>query len=823
MALHGIRRTTLVCLGVGLSLGCNEQKLQQGFQQDNVAPTVTIQKTAGDTLQLSGGIQFAVQATDNLGLKDLSITLTAGFAAQIDTTFTSAVTDITVGVDIPLPANSTAGGVIVIDASVTDGNDNTTMVTDSVFLVNAQALTVRILDPQAGAITAPGLQIPINIQAAQATGIARVGYTTTGVVTAADSASFTLPDTALFATTLVVPQNTSSGTFTIEGFAVDSSGRRATSSLITVNVQQVVQDNVPPFVTFTVPKRAEVSDSITVSATDPSGVTSIEWFARDLSGTQLSTGTTTSGGQLTQLTQTYGLNFNFTTFPQLVEITAFGTDANGNRGEARVDTAATSPIFRDTITVVNGITKSLPAGGAVADAIFNPNQNEFLLTNVQLNRLEVFRLADTSYVAGGIRVGSEPFGIAMWPRDTLGNYGDTVVVANSGGTNLSIVDVSPAGRRERRRHRLPNFLLQKVTTELNSTGTIVIKFTEYDFSDRPKHLGTTCRTGGGTTCAADSIYAVYSTAPTPGQTPPFENASTVRWENLTDPTPRSHFFWEHAAVLPSPDADSIRIFVDRGPTMPFDTVLSLAKGVTVNLNALGFQEETFVRSSGNATHALVGEGGDISLARAIGYMGNQALVRTVDTTTIVTTVTTTFIGPSEVDLGVTPGIRVRDQIANVASPIRSIAINFNGLTNLVRADSVYVMDENLRLAGLVPVGGANPGMDLNFQHAFDPFVGGTPGTFGGVADSSLRMVFLAREDANIDVFDTFFFKRVTTIPIRDPIIGPLRVALIPGPTQEQVLVGVTAKGVVIVRFPQIQNLFPDPIGDPTVPEEDDGA
>lgn len=810
MSLQPVRRLAPIALCAFVAAGCNEQALQQGLIRDDIPPVVTIVKTAGDTLQLTDGIVFAVSAQDNLGIKDISITLSAGYTAQLDTTLSSAVTDATIQVNIPLPPNSPAGGVIVIDATVTDGNANSTTAQDSLFLVNTQALSVRLLNPTAGAVTAPGLQIPVLVEASQASGVRLVGYSATGVVNTADSVIINpMQDTAQYNNNLNVPANTSSGTFTVQGFGVDSSGRRVTSSSVTVTVQQVLSDTVPPYVTFTVPPRAETRDSITVTANDPGGVASIRWEARDLNGSILSQNSMTSSGTLTQVRGTFNLNLNITTFPQSVEIRAFGTDQAGNTGEARVDTTFPSPILRDTITVVNGITKRLPAGGRVMDAVFNANRNNFYLTNIELDRLEVFRLADTSYLAGGIPVGSQPWGIAMWPRDNAGNYQDTVVVANSGGTDLSIVDVRPGARRQVRRHRLPNFLVQTVTTEQNQTGTVVIKFSEYDFSDRPQYIGVTCRGN----CSQDSIYAVYSTAPTPGQTAPFENRSTVRWENIsTNPaTPHSHFFWEHAAKAPSPDFDSLRIFVDRGVGQPFDTVLSIAKGIMVDLDELAFQEQTFVRSSGDATHALIGEGGSATLARAIGYIGTQPIIHTVDTTAIVTgAVTNTFIGPSDVDPGVSPGIRVRDFVANTATPVLSISINFNGLTNFIRADSVYVLDESLRLAGLIPVGGANPGMDVNFLHAFDPFIGGTAGTFGGTADSSLRMVFLAREDANIDVFDTFFYGRVATIPIRDPLIGPLRVARIPGPPVEQVLLGVTARGVVVLRLPQIPNSYPDP-------------
>ncbi len=47
--------------------------------------------------------------------------------------------------------------------------------------------------------------------------------------------------------------------------------------------------------------------------------------------------------------------------------------------------------------------------------------------------------------------------------------------------------------------------------------------------------------------------------------------------------------------------------------------------------------------------------------------------------------------------------------------------------------------------------------------------------------------------------------RSLSIPFRDPIIGPLRVAKDAG--GQQVLLGITARGLVIVRLPAITNTF----------------
>ncbi|PYO42035.1 MAG: hypothetical protein DMD29_04260, partial [Gemmatimonadetes bacterium] len=66
--------------------------------------------------------------------------------------------------------------------------------------------------------------------------------------------------------------------------------------------------------------------------------------------------------------------------------------------------------------------------------------------------------------------------------------------------------------------------------------------------------------------------------------------------------------------------------------------------------------------------------------------------------------------------------------------------------------------------------------------------------------------FVARPDGNIDVFDTFFYGKIASIPIRDPIVGPLRVAK--DALGNQFLFGVTTTGLVTVQLPAIPNPFP---------------
>ena len=75
----------------------------------------------------------------------------------------------------------------------------------------------------------------------------------------------------------------------------------------------------------------------------------------------------------------------------------------------------------------------------------------------------------------------------------------------------------------------------------------------------------------------------------------------------------------------------------------------------------------------------------------------------------------------------------------------------------------------------------------------------------GALNKNDRLVFAARPDAFIDVFDTYWYSRVATVPIRDTIVGPVRVASIGGTLY---LVGVTSRGLVVVQLPNFTNPLP---------------
>jgi len=822
---------------------CETARNPAGIQRDLTPPTISLTKAPPDTQDISAGLTFSVSATDNLGLKDIRLTYTGGYIALTDTVFFSTVTASSIPVHITFPSGSGAGGLIRIVGRATDGAGNFTEDTLFIFLKNVQALRVTLLAPLTGAVAGIGKYVPIRVRGVQVSGIRRVGWVVSPGQTATNSDSVVnpgppFPDSVDFVDSVLVTG--ASGFFTLAGFAVDSGFRVASTPPVTVNILSVVNDLTPPQVEHFVPLRAEVGDTVTVHATDPSGISKIGFIVTDLTGATVLAADSIGvpplpapnlSGKATDVVHSFSMNIpGITTFPTQVVVHGFAVDSanalnRGVSGATFTTISPTGPAKLDTITLVAGVTRSFPLGGKIADAIFNANLNELYLTNPSQHRVEIFQVANSSFVANPISFGvGVPWGIALWPRDTLGAYGDTIVVADAGGTQLAIVDVRPAVRRLQWRQDLPNFLIETYKIVTSAGAGTLEQITIYDVSDRPQYVATVCRPAVGTACPPDQIYALYSTTPTVSSTSPFSGKGTLRMEKLVSPTSGftqfGHLFWEIGATTANLSTDTLRVEEIRGNTS--SVVLSACAGVSIKLESFGLGDSTFARNSGNFKHAFFGEGGNIttSFARVMAYDANRLLQTGVFQSCISPTHSALASGFNDVDFGMSPGVNVSDFISNTGIHVASVATNFNGLTNVVRADSIYYLDSNLRLKATsctLGVGGVgcvtgSPGMDMNYFHDFSPGGSCTP-TCGGGANVNNRLLFAARPDASIDVFDTFDGSQLlsagvpVTIPIRDPIIGPLRVAK---DATGQLLFGITAKGLVMVRLPALVNPNPAP-------------
>jgi len=816
-----------VCALLGTLGACETSRNPGGVQRDLISPT--IQLAGADTQDIKNGLNFSVTATDNLGLKDIQLTYSGGYINQTDSVFTSTVTSITLQEKIN--PGSGAGGRIRIIGRATDGAGNFSVDTLFIFLQNIDALRVYLLQPTPGAVGSPGKYIPIHVAGAQKAGVKRIGWSvggaagqTTQTGDSLVSGSPPFPDTLDFVDSVLVSPAATGGFFTVVGFAVDSGNRVGQTSPITVTLQTVQNDQTPPQIEQTVLFRAEANDTITVHATDPSGITDIGFRVYDLAGTLMRQASVVLSGTSTDAVKRFALGLTtLTPIPQQVVIQAFACDGAtahncGVAGQTFTVPSPTGPSRADTITIVAGTTVALPFGGKIVDAIYNANRRELYLTNPTLGRVEIFQAANSTFVAAGIpTAGAQPWGVALWPRDTLGAYGDTIVVANSGGTQLAIIDVSPGARVLRWRQDLPDYLIQTYKVQCAPGCKTII--TEYNISDRPQYVATVCRPAGGTLCAQDSIYAIYSTTPEPSNPAPFTGRATLRMEKLINPgNPPNpavlfgHLFWEIAGSAPSSTSDTLRVVERRG--RPYNTsrvTLTACAGINVELQSFALGDTTFVRNSGNFTHGFMGEGGQVAakFARVMSYT-TKARLQTGFSLACTTGGTIRDSGLVDVDFGMSPAVEVLDFISNTATRVKAIATNFNGATNAARADSVYYLDEGLRLKGTSPDTGFATGMDMNYNHTFAPS-GSCPPTSpvcGGSGSPNDRVIFVARSDANIDVFDTFHAIQIGTISTRDPIIGPLRVAK--DASGNQLLFGITSRGVVMVSLPAFTNPLPAP-------------
>lgn len=330
-----------------------------------------------------------------------------------------------------------------------------------------------------------------------------------------------------------------------------------TSEIIPFNVVAVVTgDQTPPGVAveFEPPARVELLDTIRVaiSARDNSGgsgtrrvgvtVLAVNHSARhDTVVVQLDTTFARLQGG------TVPVNFSFTPL-QLIEgvraatgplsvpdtltllVHGFALDEAGNCGasvgtaEQRLactsfhsGTVATGVVgMARQVMVVAGRTVMLPGGGTIADAVVDTARRRLYLSNITENAVEVLDLTTGTFWMPGVMVGSMPWGM------TLDLTGDTLIVANSGGTNVSFIDLTqprPTSEVPNRRLRTPNTLLHQITISETETG-IRYKHEYFDFSDRPQFIAQDARG-----------RLLYSTVPTPTAPP-----GTLRFAD-SDPVP----------------------------------------------------------------------------------------------------------------------------------------------------------------------------------------------------------------------------------------------------------------------------------------------
>jgi hypothetical protein len=347
----------------------------------------------------------------------------------------------------------------------------------------------------------------------------------------------------------------------------------------------------------------------------------------------------------------------------------------------------------------------------------------------------------------------------------VGASGDSLLVANSGGTNISVVHIPASGTlQEVRRIRTPDIELYDVQydVEKDSVGSVTV----YRYSDRPQFLGQ-----------LSDGQILYSTRPTDtgrdGTIRIYDGRKDTSYEfnrgtevfvgyaerlvgrailvNALDAGLSAN---QTVTVCPrrllptQRDPDCIR-----GTPTPVSATLTnmRAAGLTDtrldlgrDVSTLGLSDTTFVATSTQRNAIAFGEG-----------------VRTFGRVFYFQLRGSELFGTSR---------ESRDLLQNAADRVIGLGLNADGSLGVARGNQVYFFDSSLRLAGVTRSGSPTGGS------AMHPLNAGYP------ANDGQRLGFTSGIDAGgpyIDVIDTHTFETIRRLPVRDRITGAVITVPVP--------------------------------------------
>jgi DNA-binding beta-propeller fold protein YncE len=649
---------------------------------------------------------------------------------------------------------------------------------------------IQILVPSSGAQVQSGQRVPIRVSGTDQEGVSSITIRVTGVVQQNIFLQFVPPRTTVQADTAVTVPPGLSGNIQVVASGVNTKGVGGESQAVSLSVTDV--DILPPWVSLTVSTaaRMELTDSIrvTVRAYDNPGGSGV---ARTTL-TAIVSNTARTDTLVLSPSQNFGGAASDTAvgrfafappfvdplnLPDTLHILFFGLayDRQGNCGGA-VTPAFTNQVACDTVVVagapriiasavtearqtiaVSGRTSPTPGGGILADILVDTLQYRVYASNLSRNRIQILQAATGAWDQREVWVGAEPWGMAM------NRNGDSLFVANSGGTSISFVSLVGAPKEDQdRRFVTQNNALWEVSEE---EGKLVASF--YDFSDRPQFVAQD---------AAGRI--LYSTKPTSAATTgtarvawrepgwsSIENRILVFADDLT-PSSKTTAIAHVDSVYAAVTGDCVQIW-DHKPgfpeivvtsgCLPLDSALAVmdqhkaagdsdiwyVRGSAWQFERLALRDTTFVAASGNREWIAFGEGG--TGAEEAGRITLWSSSRSA----------------------IHSRLLVADLVNNASERVTGLDLNQDGSLGSASGEAAsYYWSTDLRLQGSVtksPPGGA--GAVLHPRHpAFTP----------ASRTDSTTVSFVGQADHTVRILDTAHFTERGQLHIRDNIVGTLR-------------------------------------------------
>jgi hypothetical protein len=761
---------------------------------DSTAPSVAIVRpdTATDNVAVGDSLFVRARVTDNTALASV---LLEAFAVRGNPTLGTAVrVDRFVSKTVDLKAGGVAVGDTTIDRFLYATGD--TLPEDGVFVVvtatdtagNAAADTFQVIlggprisvEPNDDEYLA-GTQMQLRVRAADVHDrISSVLVTGTGAFAFERRLQFSTARTD-FDSTLIVPIPLEArGELRIAGTTVSGSNVTGVAAPVVVTIDPPIADVSPPNATFQfqIPGRVEQQDSfsVLVTGTDENRVDSVGVTVLAIRRTGATPDTLrvyAGRGAVTSGTFRFGFaDLGLDPYDALeveLEISAWARDAQGNCGAAvRENTPQNLPCAvlgsgvrlagsagrLLPVFVARGLTLRRPGGGADVIADLVADSTYVYLSNFTRNRVEVLPLGGTAF-GPSVAVGSQPWGLA------LGRFRDSLYVANSGGTNISVVPLRNGTLAEAQDRRIFTVNERLFSVEFDPRTSEATSVRLHDYSDRPQFLAQ-----------ASNGLLMYSTRPTPSAedgTVRIYDPTKVRSEIFTGyveqatagraivVNARAAFHRPPALIEVCPrrrfgdttDPECIIGFVDEVadslatlralPANASGGVYDTRVDLSADIADVGFADTTFVAASSDRRYVAVGEGvrqnARIPLFEAVG----GSLVMRGD---------------------------VRDLISNAAERVIGLGINRDGSLGVARGDQAYFFNNQLRLQGVMESGSPTGGVALHPEGGNYPFGGQRLGFVSGTEGGR----------PYVAVINAFNFCELTRVYLRDPVTGALAVA-----------------------------------------------
>jgi hypothetical protein len=783
---------------------------------DAIPPTVTVlSPTQGAPLLIGDSVDIRSALGDNVALKRFTL---IGFSVrgnpQLGATDTVTLYDSVQFIYTTVMTADTLSRRMRYNKVPTNSSDQEVIFRAIVYDVSGNADTAYLHQPLvsgpkvtviADSTAWPNKEVTVNLTVMDSTpSISRFGYTATmsnGVIIKDTTIFVTGQQLVTSQTVFTVPANAPiGGRITIVPRATDAAGNIGSGNTVFIPIIAEPSDNIPPTVYQTVPKRLEQGATVKVDAHDPSSIRLIGYEMRRLpDSTIIASGSVSraAGTRRTNDTVSFIANYARTERGKTAYVISWAEDSLGNRGYSLPNGQLTSlgdPVLakRDTALLVYGVTYALPGGSLGADIAVDTNntRKRVFITDVRNGGVFVWEDSSATRTVPGFRptkisVGAFPWGMAL---DTSGSK---LFVANSGGTNIDVIDLNTLSDLRGQRVQTPGTAVFDVAWAVNQT-TQQLKYSSFrviNYSDRPQYIAQS---------ANGNLY--FSTRPTTAAP-----AGTLR--RIDDPLgrPRMRQVWQYASAQAQKytifNADSVFIYVNSGGgsdaiqicDSDINTNVQYCSGLwttggqamadpalsshavdvelvyDIDVNSLALPDTNFVAAGTDGRRIAFGEGATggrpgrvVTVLDSLGMTYNQAL----------------YSRP----------LQIRDLVNNASDEIYGIAFNKKSNYLAIHGAETFFADTALRLQGKVTTNSSGAGVAFN------------PGNDSKNAADSVSQAFVASSDSTLEVVDSYYFRLRQKLPLRTTLYGALRVWYNFNPTTGVPLkvYGLTSEGLVVI-------------------------